>query len=1660
MRFFRTTGLVAAAALAAATAFAAPVGEETVLRAAAGFLARSSAAKRMLEGRVAGAAERRGGVWIVRLEPSGYIELSGSTRCAPVLSFSPCDFEEPAPGSPLDAKLGADGEWCEARESDGSLEDDAGWAALAAAAAGTRRLLAAPSAGESDPYLAPFLGARWHQTAPYSDLTPLSGPCGCTATAGGQELRYWRWPYRMEGTRTTTHALRNKYDELSQHVLRPNGLVPFDWDKILGSYPSPASAPQAADKASAYNAAYLVHWMQSCVQMVFKPGGAGGLKKLNETAGECWYEQGRVASLHEDGYAGLWSAVTNDLASGSPIQVNSPQHQMVVEGYAVDDAGTANEVDWICINYGWGGESTFFNFRTAVEDTCPGGQLVHFQVGYRPQKIVQFEPVPKVCGSSLALAWHIAPCYTNKISGFLLTTEKDGEFAGAAMVPVADGLPERYVHEIEGLAAGSGYRFTVLPAMSDGSEARANSVTTTSGSPRPAPEMLGVSSVACGIELVQQGFYVECGRGMVNEIAVECSPSTTSLKAYSSHPTVLPDGKVGVSKDGNVFTLAVDASDMAADWDGDMLILTLVAANEDGTEAYKNLMLRFNSMRQVLDGTFDAVAGGDADSPVWFCGDTTIDAKGQAVVFGPDAFQGTGAVTLVDSVGGGSFAFDGLGRFKGTLRLTESATVALPSSMQDFCGTLAFVKPNNINFHHTLSTDLPATAKVFLPAGTYLYLDNVTVDAALSGYGYININSGTSSIGNLSGFDGSIELGTFDDEGELTLRAGQEKSVSVWNGTLYLTLSRAQVAYGYSTTAIDNVDYGSSVVFQDEEGNVLRSWLTYMNVYSIEASANTWRPASGGTGSFSDAARWTKGLPSAGDYVIFSGNNAAATMTLDLSSDFNLGYVFVTNVPSASKFTISGSCAGTLSVDTLENAVPTKLSTLKIQPTTVVPRDKLFINPGFTIACDIDQSLAQNLRDDSDTFCALVEDEGMGPYCVWRGTVVFSDYTAKDLDLDFEWGHSGSSVRLNGVTGYFKTNKGFAGTTELRDSGTTPALHWNDGSSGSTVTFAALAGDGTFKTSGSGGASEKALLKDVSAFTGSFDLAAKTVAIAPSVPSENLGGNGRLHICQAVTNTAGKTWRANGGVYLGESGSLVVNGVVETPGGGVSAYGAGTSLTVEDGAILKVSAATGGGFATALRFKAGTYMAARSLCETNRAEFCAAAGRHTTIDACGNELILGPGFLSGSGDICLTSSGAGGFVKIEGISSSYSGTIYCDVSCRVGIGDMTGATNCTVSISDVVLSRDSSDVGNIDVGLGATLSVVLSDREAKNGFRAGTATLSGGTIEFVDRHGRVLASSTESTTYVPPEDYAPAVVPGTVSQDDGMAQENVAFDVAGEWAVVDDKPVYLRLSSPTNTFTVAFDADIPEGFGTLLSWDSVKDSTRLDSRVVCTNDPSKSVIWRKADGTLSTVGYSRSGVVPSGEHRIVLEWKHDTGAVITVDGSPFYSSGNLKFTGYGTTLLALGGSALGGPDDVLKGLKVRNLVFLGGRRSVDEESLPAEVKTLADRQRTLYLAYVRDRGGRTVLLNGAATSAATSARLIDYFALDSVYEDVEFSISGIDPSGRTVTPRLAPPLRNGRLVLVGSEDLRNWFDVSESDGGGAVGLGGAGSFFRFEIRDR
>ena len=149
-----------AAALVVASAVAEPVGEDLARAAAEGFLARSSVAARILEGRAVASVEARGNVWIAMLEPSGYVEIAGSTKCAPILSFSSFDFAEPEVGSPLAAKLTGDSLMVAEKEADESVVDNSDWAKYTAPVVKKRTLLkAAPSGttvGELTPILAPL----------------------------------------------------------------------------------------------------------------------------------------------------------------------------------------------------------------------------------------------------------------------------------------------------------------------------------------------------------------------------------------------------------------------------------------------------------------------------------------------------------------------------------------------------------------------------------------------------------------------------------------------------------------------------------------------------------------------------------------------------------------------------------------------------------------------------------------------------------------------------------------------------------------------------------------------------------------------------------------------------------------------------------------------------------------------------------------------------------------------------------------------------------------------------------------------------------------------------------------------------------------------------------------------------------------------------------------------------------------------------------------------------------------------------------------------------------------------------------------------------------------------------------------------------------------
>ena len=1355
MRFCRTAFVISSIVAAAALSMQAEtVDANTAGRAAEGFLLRSSAAQRILHGRTVSSLAARGNLWIVSLAPSGHIVFAGSDKCSPVVSFSTDDFAEPEAGSAIYAQLQNASDWVAGKEADASSAVDSGWAKYTATDTKKRLLSAAPSGatvGDGyDDFVNPFLGTTWSQGAPMTDLTPLTSPCGCAATAGGQEFRHWRWPYRFEKSRSFTHALRDSYNNALNYTMRPDGRVPIDWNKVAAS--GTTSTPWETDKEVGYNTAFLTMWMQTMVNMGFKAGGSYATRKLCSDAENYWYEAGKVMSQGRDGYDNLWCAITNDLKFGSPIQINTPVHQMVIDGYAIENAGTDSEIDYVNTNYGWGNGIRWENLKTAIESGGGAGKFADFQVGFRPQKIVQFEPLAKVSTGEVTLKWHIAPCYTNRTTGF--TLDISGGTGAGASVNIATH-DETTSYTVKGLETGYEYTFTVTPVMADGSAARANSVATTIGTPQPAPEIAGVSSIACGIDLVQQGFYIECARAITNYIAVTCNESTTALEAYSSHLTILPDEKISVSKNGSVFTIAVDATEMDAKWQGEMLLLTLVAKNADGTETYKNLMLRFNGMRQVLGGTFEMVETNPA-TPVWFCGTVVLDAKGRDITFGENAFQGNGCdVTLTDSVGGGSFTFASLDGFLGTVAFDGGLDVVLPGDLSAFCGTI-----NVTSGSYTLSGDLPAAATLHLGNGsnydTQIVLDNATIDGKVTGYGNIVVSSGTSKIAGYvsAGVFAVISGGTLTVPASLAARCAPDGS-----GTVKITLEDDEAAYGFTANMLA---YSSGTVqFVNTKGEVLTEFTTGATPPFVHPdSANTWSIASStASGSYADTASWSKNrTPVDGEYVrVVNANNQS--LYLNSPQSVTLEEMRVTGDGTTMMFsdhpnaTYFGATYYTVKANKFRNDTPVNISSTLFQPYVLEPHAALYLAANGRLTGSIDSAYVSYMRasDMQNSSC-------------WQGMVVVTNLPASKNSA--EWfnpgncGNANSKVQFRGAKGYLAVNSTFNVNVELVDDGDKPALEWSNGSSTSTDTFAKLSGSGTFKTSAPL-LVEKILLKDISDFTGSFDLAAKTVAIASAMPDANIANNGRLFVLDAATVASGATWKATGGLYVGGGCDLTIAGTLSAD---LTAYEDGAKVTLAEGGVFIESAAMSGDYAPTLDFGAGTVQFDGTITESKTVNFCASAGKYTTLETCGNTVTLGANYFSGSGDVLFASTcGQVGTVRIAGVGSDYAGTLILDGSTSVVFteDDLSNAP-CTIFLENTTFSAASAKLGNIIVGTGATLTVSLTDSEAMKGFSASSVTLDGGTIEFVDQYGTTVGSSTESTTYVKPDGYTLAPVPTAV----------------------------------------------------------------------------------------------------------------------------------------------------------------------------------------------------------------------------------------------------------------------------------------------------------
>ena len=189
-----------------------------------------------------------------------------------------------------------------------------------------------------------------------------------------------------------------------------------------------------------------------------------------------------------------------------------------------------------------------------------------------------------------------------------------------------------------------------------------------------------------------------------------------------------------------------------------------------------------------------------------------------------------------------------------------------------------------------------------------------------------------------------------------------------------------------------------------------------------------------------------------------------------------------------------------------------------------------------------------------------------------------------------DWGNSGSFVKFTNVRGYFSYAT-FPWTLVLEDDGGNYAWYNNNGWTARAVTFAGLAGDGTFYDVNFSDCRQPIAFTDASAFTGAIVATGKRIGLggAPTI-SDDAAYAGTIDVLsgKSATVAAGKTWTAAYGIVVngtlnlgaGATAPAVAGGTgtvaVASGTGTLNGYGAAATLTLATapGATLVISDGT------------------------------------------------------------------------------------------------------------------------------------------------------------------------------------------------------------------------------------------------------------------------------------------------------------------------------------------------------------------------------------------------------------------------------------------------------------------------------------------------------
>ena len=395
------------------------IDESAAMQAASSFLGTATGCS-VLPDRTVESVIVRGSLWVAELSPSGHILVSGSDHATPIIGFSENDFSEGEEDSPERAAIDAADAVVAAAEANETKGRHARWEKIMGngqVGTGSRmrrlRFLASSGAGVN---IEPFITSRYNQCQPWNDMTPVvdnvidpynyrgRSLAGCVSVADAALLRAVRWPVYPARTDTVTHSFRG-----GTFDIRFDGSAPFKWNLMQDTYPVSGDLRGQLAEDVRYEIGHFMMWLNHSARMTYNAGESTSTK-YNAAHGceRDWYTIGRSMEPTAEGVDDI---VTATLAAGIPVFVGVGGHAVVADGWKTED-----DEAYVDLVYGWGGAGTWYSVES--------GPVKYFWVEHYPRAKPQLDPIPRVNNGSLTLSWHFPDCYTNSLSGFVVTGKR------------------------------------------------------------------------------------------------------------------------------------------------------------------------------------------------------------------------------------------------------------------------------------------------------------------------------------------------------------------------------------------------------------------------------------------------------------------------------------------------------------------------------------------------------------------------------------------------------------------------------------------------------------------------------------------------------------------------------------------------------------------------------------------------------------------------------------------------------------------------------------------------------------------------------------------------------------------------------------------------------------------------------------------------------------------------------------------------------------------------------------------------------------------------------------------------------------------------------------------------------------------------------------